>query len=82
MKDVDLAAAVTVCVANWLSIKCTQHIRQYLYSAACLEYLRLVYRTKMLCQCKISGFYSGVVEDSGLLGCDCAIFVGQGSTYI
>jgi len=82
MKDVDLAAAVIVCVANWLSIKCTQHSYVSVYSAAYLERIRLVCRTKISCQCKIWGFYVGIVEDSGLLACDCAIFVDQVSNSV
>ena len=82
MKDVDLAAAVIVCVANWLSIKCTQHSYVSLHSAAYLEHTRLVSRTNILCQCKIWGFYVGVVEDSGLLACDCAIFMDQVSNFV
>jgi hypothetical protein len=81
MKDVDLAAAVIVWLANWLSIKCTQHSYVSLYSAAYLEHIRLVCRTNILCQCKIWGFYVGVV-DSGLLACDCAIFVNHGSSSV
>lgn len=61
-KDVDLAAAVIVCVANWLSIKCTQHSYVSLYSAAYLEHIRLVCRTNILASARSEGFTSELMR--------------------